>query len=118
MRGPFRSAIGWGFILLALFLLAPVSKPSLWILDDWGDVRWPVWFWPFIFLGAALGLLKAKRPQAVRWALFAAFVLLGTIATAAYLSQGWNGFSVFLMPLAYHCGRLNLDIKAETRRDL
>lgn len=115
MRGPFRSALALAFLALAIFMVAPISKPSLWLLDEWGDIRWPIWFWPFIFTAASMGLFRAKRPSSVRWALFAAFWLLGTIAGAAYLTQGWNGFTVMAAAFAYYCGRLNLDIKAEQR---
>ncbi|GAA5513666.1 hypothetical protein Dcar01_02410 [Deinococcus carri] len=112
MNARFPKAIAHILLLLAVFLLAPVSKPSLWLLDEWGDFRLPFFLWPGLLLLTGLSLLRAHGPRRLRRWLFAAFVILVTFAAAAYLAQGWNGLTCIAVGLAYHCGRTSLDAKA------
>lgn len=116
MSARFPRAIAHALIVLGVFLLVPVAKPILWLLDEWGGFRLPFFIWPAVFLVTGFTLLRTERPRLLRRALFAAFLILTTVAAAAYLTQGWNSLTLITVVLAYHCGRANLDLKVYEQR--
>lgn len=112
MRGSlFRSVLALAFLLLAIFMALPVPKPFLWILDEFANAQVPTLVWPLLFAGGSISLFRARRPRSIRLALMGAFVLLGVVAGAAYLTQGLNSYSVMTLALMWGCMKLNLDIK-------
>lgn len=116
MIGTFRSTVAWLFLALAAYFILPVSKPSLWLLEEWGGFHVPVFVWPTMFLGAALALWRACQPQRIRQALFLAFVLLGTLGAASFLTLGPNALTLTMLVLAWHCMALNLRVKGAQAR--
>lgn len=107
-----QTLIAQVLLALGLFMALPVEKPALWVMDVWGDVHVPLLLWPVIFWSVGGGLLLTHRPHVAQRLMMVAFVLLGTIAGAAYLSQGWNGFTVTTAVLMLHAAWTSIDLKA------
>lgn len=106
-----QTLIAHELLALGLFMGLPVEKPALWVMDVWGDVHVPILFWPVILWGVALGLLLTRSPAVAQRLMMTAFVLLGTVAGAAWLSQGANGFTVMSLVLMLHAAWTSVDLK-------
>lgn len=110
-----QTLIAHVLITLAVFMALPVEKPALWLMDMWGDVHVPMFLWPAVFGSTGAGLLLTRSPRLAMGLMVAAFTLLGTVAGAAYLTQGANALTVVSAMLMLHAVWTAIDLKAVAR---
>lgn len=108
---------GQTMLVLAVFMALPVAKPTLWILEIWGNLSLPAWLWPGIFAAVGALLLLTRRSRIGMAGMLVAAVLYWTIAGASYLTIGWNAFAVVSAIAGLHAVWTAIDLKARARAE-
>lgn len=108
----YRSQLLIGHVLLVLgvFMLLDLPRPSLWLLEDWGGFEVSPHFWAGVFGVTGFSLVKGHRVTLAVVMMWLAAIELLTVAAAAYLGQGPNSLTIMAGVMALHAGWTAADL--------
>ncbi|MBZ9716152.1 hypothetical protein [Deinococcus multiflagellatus] len=114
----YRDQMLIGRVLLGLtaFMVLPLAKPMLWILETWGGLQVSPLVWAGLFGLTSVVLLRTRQPRWAMVGMMLAFIWLATVAAAAWLALGPNALSFTCFPLMWHCGSTSLALKVVWRQ--
>lgn len=94
-----QSTTAYMLILLALWMVVPIDRPTLWILEEWGGLRVAAWIWALVFGVTGVGVIRSRSRRWQQVWLNLAFVLLCTVYAAVFATWGMSAPVLMALPL-------------------